>query len=326
MKGSKFSLAVLTGGYSSEAPVSRRSAGMVMDNIDRSKWAPVLVNIDREGWWADINGEPVALDRNDFSAGGLRFDGALIMVHGTPGEDGRLQAYLDEVGIPHTNGSPRNMALTFHKGWTTALLRTHGIAVADSVMLLPGETPDVASIEAAVGGYPCFVKPNEAGSSFGVSRVAAANELLPAIEAARAEGGSVLVEQFLPGREFSIGVIPDSTGLPMALPVTEIVAHGAFFDYQAKYEGASDEITPAAIPAAAASAMQDLAVRTYRATECRGLARVDVKWDESSNRPPAVIEINTIPGFTAQSLIPQQAAHLGIGKTELIERILAVLV
>lgn len=299
---------------------------MVMDNIDRTKWAPVLIHIDREGWWADIEGVRVAIDRNDFSADGLHFDGALVMVHGTPGEDGQLQAYLNEVGIPHTNGTPRNMALTFHKGWTTALLRSHGIAVANSAMLLPDDTPVVAEIEKAVGGYPCFVKPNEAGSSFGVSRVATATELLPAIEKARAEGGSILIEQFLPGREFSVGVIPDRSGEPMPLPVTEIVFQGDFFDYQAKYEGASDEITPAAIPADAARAMQDLAVRTYRATECRGLARVDMKWDESSELPPAVIEINTVPGFTAQSLVPQQAAHLGIDKTELIERILAVLV
>lgn len=329
MNNTPRSLAVLTGGYSAEAPVSRKSAAMVMANIDRDRWSPTLVHIDSDGWWAELPGFDARfpIDRVDFSValpdgGRLLFEKVLIMVHGTPGENGRLQAYFEMIGMPHTNGSPRSMALTFHKGWTTTLLRSQHIAVARSVILFPGDPlPDPSAHD----GFPCFVKPNEAGSSFGVSRVDTAEDLQAAIDHAFAEcteEGNILIEAFLPGREFSVGVIPSAADWqrPEVLPVTEIIAEGTFFDYAAKYQGASQEITPADIPADVAAAMQATAVDVYRVTECRGLARVDMKWTPGT--PPAVIEVNTIPGFTEHSLVPQQAAHIGLSRTELINRIL----
>lgn len=333
-------LAVLTGGYSAEAPVSRKSAAMVMAHIDRTRWQPILIDITPSGW-AVADGRGTTLNRADFTLhhpdGSIQpFDGALVMVHGTPGEDGQIQAYLDLLAIPHTNGSPRSMALTFHKGWTTTLLRSAGIRVADSVMLQAGDPIDHQAITDHVGGFPCFVKPNEAGSSFGVSRVASAEELPQAIATAFAAchgPGGILIEALLPGREFSVGVIPgapspsdsDNPPSPEALPVTEIISEADFFDYAAKYEGASQEITPAHIPEAIAAEMQALALRVYHITECRGLARVDMKWSEAEmDLGPAVIEINSVPGFTEHSLVPQQAEHAGISRMELINRILSV--
>ncbi|MGB1076244.1 MAG: D-alanine--D-alanine ligase family protein [Flavobacteriales bacterium] len=324
-------IAVLTGGYSAEAPVSRKSAAMVMNNIDRNRWAPTLVHIDPDGWWAEVEGHGrLPIDRLDFSiqipgqASKHQFAKVLIMVHGTPGENGRLQAYFEMIGMPHTNGSPRSMALTFHKGWTTTLLRSEGIPVAQGMLLRPGTPlPEPSTF----GGFPCFVKPNEAGSSFGVSLVEGPEEFQKAVDFAFnacAEEASVLVESMLPGREFSVGVIPSESdwNQPQALPVTEIVAHAAFFDYAAKYQGASDEITPADIPSNIAAAMQATALSVYNITECRGMARVDMKWEANGNMPPAVIEVNTIPGFTEHSLVPQQAEHIGLSRKELINRIL----
>ena len=323
-------IAVLAGGFSGEADVSRRSAAMVMAHMDRERFHPYLVHIDRDGWWTqETDDSPrMAIDRQTLGFEGANGDKvvadlAFVMVHGTPGEDGLLQAHLDLCGIPHTTASARVMATTFHKGWTTALLRDAGLPVARSVECFPSEKWDEARVKEVVAelGLPCFVKPNESGSSIGISRVTEASELWPAIEEARTTGTStVLVEALLAGREFTCGVIPNGHGGLQALPVTEIVSHNAFFDYAAKYDGQSHEITPAELDENATSALQETALAVYRTMHLRGMARVDMMMEK--NAAPHVIEVNAVPGFSAQSIIPQQAAVVGIEKSALISRVI----
>lgn len=315
-------LAVLCGGYSAEADVSRKSAANVMRYLDRSLYEPTLVHIDRAGWWAEVNEQRIPINRSNFTVDGLEpFDGAFIMVHGTPGEDGRLQAYFELIGIPHTTGDARCMSLTFHKGWTTSLLRGKGYPVAPSKQIAIGA--DIASLDAEellVGiNLPCFVKPNEAGSSVGVHRVETLEELKPAIERAlAAEHSSVLIEGLLVGREFTVGVLPDGSGGIHALPITEIISHNAFFDYAAKYEGQSDEVTPANVSPEETDSMQQLAESVYLELDCAGMARVDMILMDGI---PRVIEINTVPGFSAASIVPQQGEAMGIDKTTLLTRV-----
>ena len=322
MNAPKLRLAVVCGGYSAEAAVSRKSAANVMEHLDHERYEPTLIHIDPEGWWAEVEGERCPVSREKFTVPGLPpFDGVFIIVHGTPGEDGRLQGYFELLGIPHTTGNARNMALTFHKGWTTGLLRSKGHPVAPSKEIPQGA--DVAALDLElllVGiGLPCFVKPNEAGSSVGVHRVDRLEELRPAIEAAlAAESSSVLVEGFLKGREFTVGVLPDGAGGIMALPITEIISHNVFFDYAAKYEGASDELTPADLPVETTEQMQELAVAVYRDLDCRGMARVDMILMEGI---PRIIEINTVPGFSGASIVPQQGAAAGLSKQDILTRV-----
>jgi D-alanine-D-alanine ligase len=323
-------VAVLAGGYSGEAEVSRRSAAMVMNHMDRSRFAPVLVHIDPDGWWVErtTDGQRVRLSMTDNtyeSCDGNRagFDVAFVMVHGTPGEDGLLQAHLQLTGLPHTTAHARAMATTFHKGWTTALLRDAGVPVAPSMECLPRDQWGDAEWREVVQrlGLPCFVKPNESGSSIGVSKVKTLHNLWPAIEAARATGSStVLIEGMLQGREFTCGVIPDGRGGLQALPVTEILTDNEFFDYAAKYEGQSREVTPADIDEASTKRVQETAVFVYRKLHMQGMARVDMMMEEG--QAPHVIEVNAVPGFSEQSIIPQQAAVAGLDKTALISRIL----
>lgn len=327
---SPLNIAVLAGGFSGEADVSRRSAAMVMAHMDPDRFKAYLIHIERDGWWAEDagSGERLPVDKDTLgytSSEGqaIRADLAFVMVHGTPGEDGLLQAHLDLSGIPHTTANARVMATTFHKGWTTALLRDAGIPVARSVECTPNETWDADRIDEVVAqlGLPCFVKPNESGSSIGISRVAERDELWAAIEGARKTGTStVLIEALLLGREFTCGVIPDGHGGVQTLPVTEIISHNAFFDYAAKYDGESREVTPAALNEHDTLALQKTALDVYSTLHLEGMARVDMMMEEGKS--PHVIEINTVPGFSAQSIIPQQAEAKGIGKRDLISMLI----
>ena len=279
---SPLNIAVLAGGFSGEADVSRRSAAMVMAHMDPDRYLAYLVHIERDGWWAENRdgGERIPVDKDTLgytSPGGqaIKADLAFVMVHGTPGEDGLLQAHLDLRGIPHTTANARVMATTFHKGWTTALLRDAGIPVAQSVECTPNETWNADRMDEVVAqlGLPCFVKPNESGSSIGISRVAERDELWPAIEGARETGTStVLIEALLLGREFTCGVIPDGHGGVQALPVTEIISNNAFFDYAAKYDGESREVTPAELTQRDTLALQQTALDVYHALHLEGMA------------------------------------------------------
>jgi D-alanine-D-alanine ligase len=314
-------VAVFAGGYSAEAAVSLKSAAMVMNNIDRDRFDPVLITVSKEGWKAEYNGAPVAVNRADLSvetpAGTLRPQVAFIMIHGTPGENGILQGYLDTIGMPYTTGGVLNMALTFDKGLTTQTLRAMGLPTTTGVLIRPGGNQNLDEIIAKTG-LPCFVKPNRGGSSIGMTKVSRAEQLEAAIATAFNEDSQVIVECFISGTEVTCGVIPWEGGI-RALPATEIVSENEFFDFEAKYLGKSQEITPARIPDVTMKAVQDLAEQIYVALECSGMIRVDMIIAEGQ---PHVIEVNTVPGFTEASIIPQQAAAVGIGKTELITRVI----
>ncbi len=314
-------VAVFAGGYSAEAAVSLKSAAMVMNNIDRDRFDPVLITVTKQGWKAEYNGAPVIVNRADLSvetpAGTIRPQVAFIMIHGTPGENGILQGYLDTIGMPYTTGGVLNMALTFDKGLTTPTLRAMGLPTTTGVLIRPGGNRNLDEI-IAITGLPCFVKPNRGGSSIGMTKVSRAEQLEAAIATAFNEDSQVIVERFISGTEVTCGVIPWEGGI-RALPATEIVSENEFFDFEAKYLGKSQEITPARIPDATMKVVQDLAEQIYIALECRGMIRVDMIIAEGQ---PHVIEVNTVPGFTEASIIPQQAAAVGIGKTELIARVI----
>lgn len=293
---------------------------MVMANIDRSRFNPVLVHIDPEGWFVETDGVKTPTSLGQLMDDPADFIGAFVMVHGTPGENGRLQSELEAAGFRHTTGDASAMALTFHKGRTTSFLASKGLPVARAIQIADGAawSSDDLIVEL---GLPCFVKPNETGSSIGISKVSEAAGLDQAIAAAMAISDTgVVIESMLVGREFTAGVIPDANGRPTALPVTEIRTHREFFDYEAKYAGESEEITPAEISEAWTARLQEMAVAVYEATAMRGMARIDMM-SESADRVH-VIEINTVPGFSEASIIPKQAEAVGLSKMELISRII----
>jgi len=314
-------IAVVCGGYSGESVVSMRSAAMVMDNIDRTLFRPTQVVIERKRWYALVEGSEVEINRNDFSfewkGEKQTFDKVFMIVHGTPGENGLLQGYFDTIDMPYTTGDVLNMALTFNKKATTRTLHSMGYRVARSLVVRKEEEVTAEAIVSKVG-LPCFVKPNCGGSSIGTSRVNEDSEVLAAIEKARNEDEDIIVEEFISGREVTCGVIV-MDGKPTALPITEIVSENEFFDFQAKYEGKSKEVTPAPIDEKTYARVQELAARIYTELNCGGMIRVDFLLPEGE---PCVIEVNTVPGFSAASIIPQQAAAIGMDKTTLITTVL----
>ena len=314
-------IAVVCGGYSGEAEVSMRSAAMVMEHIDLTLYSPVKIVIQKNRWFAEWKGAEWEVNRNDFSVmldGEIhQFDGAFIIVHGTPGENGLLQGYFEMLGIPYTTGDVLNMSITFNKKATTTFLKSLGFSVAESVVLYKNEEWNADSILHRVG-LPCFVKPNNGGSSIGTSKVKELGQLVPAIEKAFKEDGQVIIESFLNGTEVTCGVI-QWEGKVRALPMTEIVSENEFFDFEAKYKGKSNEITPARIDKALFEEIQNLSEKIYIQLKCRGMIRVDFIIHDGL---PHVVEVNTVPGFSAASIIPQQAACVGIDKTALITAVI----
>jgi len=315
-------IAVVCGGYSGESVVSMRSASMVMANIDREKYAPIQVVIERERWFAlSEQGEELLLDKNDFSViigtDKVTFDGVFIIVHGAPGENGLLQGYFELIGLPYTTGDVLNMALTFNKKATTDTLHQLGYQVANSVTVGRGDQISVDEILQKVG-LPCFVKPNNGGSSLGTSKVKEKSQLKDAIQKALAVDAQAIIERFVSGTEVTCGVI-QWQGELRALPLTEIVTSNEFFDFEAKYNGESQEITPARVESSVFENVQKLAVGIYRDLNCRGMIRVDFIIQENE---PFVIEVNTVPGFSEASIIPQQASVVGIDKKALITAVI----
>jgi len=310
---SKPRIAFITGGYSGEAEISYKSAKTIEKNIDPEKFEYYKIDITPNGWFYEHNGEKSEVDKNDFSIAvdgqKIRFDGVLIGIHGTPGEDGKLQGYFDILGIPYTSCDCATSALTFNKRYTVAVASFSGINVANSVLLFKKnyESPDelVQNLK-----FPVFVKPNNGGSSIGMSKVnSPSEELGAAIEKAFKEDEQVLVEEFIKGRELTIGVFK-SKGKIIALPITEIITKKEFFDYEAKYLGASQEITPAEIDDQIAAQIRAQAIKIYQIFNCRGIVRIDFIYNESDNKP-YMLEINTVPGQTEASLVPQQVKAMG---------------
>ena len=318
----KPNVAVVCGGYSGESEVSMKSAAMVMRHIDRDKYTPYKVVIERDRWYLEKeNGELYPIDKNDFSCaqedGWIQFDLAFIIIHGTPGEDGKLQGYFDMMQIPHTTGSVLNMSLTFNKSATTRFLRTMGYPVANSVILHKAGSLSADEILNQLS-LPLFVKPNEGGSSLGISKVKLASELEEALVKAHEASPQVIVEEFIPGREFTCGVFRKDNRI-QALHITEIDSEKEFFDYAAKYSyDQTREITPARLPADLYKECQEQSERIYRDLDCEGVVRIDYILNE---RTFYIIEVNTVPGMTEHSIVPQQAEAMEISKFELVNYI-----
>jgi D-alanine-D-alanine ligase len=305
---SKPRIALVTGGYSSEAVISYKSAVTIQNNLDSSRYEVYVIHITPEGWYHPMaDGGKVMVDREDFSlpmpSGKVQFDAVFIGIHGTPGEDGRLQGYFDLLNLPYTSCDAATSAITFNKRYTVAVAAFSGIPVARSVHIFK-HSP--MSAEAILSGLrlPVFVKPNNGGSSIGMSRVNAAADLDAALEKAFLEDDQVLVEEFIAGREFTIGVFR-SGGEVITLPFTEVITHNEFFDYQAKYEGKSHEVTPAECSPEMAEQVRSTAKKVYQVFNCRGIVRMDFIYHEGEQRP-YLLEINTVPGQSEHSIVPQQ--------------------
>ena len=307
-------IALVTGGYSGESVISYKTAAAIEQNIDTEKWRHYTIDITTQGWfYTSPSGEKISIDKNDFSLTinneKITFDAALIALHGTPGEDGKLQGYFDCLNIPYTSCNAATSALTFNKRYTVAVAAFAGIKVAKSVLLIKNNFVNANEIISTLT-FPVFVKPNNGGSSIGMSKVNnAADELGVAIEKAFKEDNQVLVEEFIKGREFTIGVFK-TNGEIIALPITEILTKNKFFDFEAKYNGASEEITPANVEEAIAEKVRATAKKAYTVFNCNGIVRIDFIYDETSAQP-YMLEINTIPGQTGASLVPQQVKVMG---------------
>lgn len=309
----KKNIALVTGGYSGEAVISYKSAETIQKNIDQDKWNCYLIDIHPSGWFfLSSTGEKISVDKNDFSIAlngtKILFDAVLIGLHGTPGEDGKLQGYFDCLHIPYTSCDAATSALTFNKRYTVAVAAFAGLHVAKSMHLFKGDGTTAAQITAQLQ-LPVFVKPNNGGSSIGMSKVTNSADLQEAVEKAFKEDEQVLVEEFIKGREFTIGVFK-TKGKVIALPITEIISKNDFFDFQAKYEGASEEITPAEVEESIAQKVRENAQKAYSVFNCKGIVRIDFIYDEASGNP-YMLEINTVPGQSAASLVPQQVAVMG---------------
>jgi len=306
-------IALVTGGYSGEAVISYKSAETIQKNIDQNKWNCYLIDIHPSGWfYLSTDGEKISVDKNDFSITikdtKILFDAVLVGLHGTPGEDGKLQGYFDCLHIPYTSCDAATSALTFNKRYTVAVAAFAGLHVAKSVHLFKDDGVTAAQIATQLQ-LPVFVKPNNGGSSIGMSKVSDAADLEGALEKAFKEDDQVLVEEFIKGREFTIGVFK-TKGKVIALPITEIISKNDFFDFQAKYEGASEEITPAEVEESTAEKVRLHAQKAYSVFNCKGIVRIDFIYDEASGFP-YMLEINTVPGQSAASLVPQQVVAMG---------------
>ncbi len=305
------------GGYSSEVNISLKSGGVVYKNLDREKYNPFKVHILKEKWVVvDDNDAEYPIDKNDFSVtyGGAKitFDCVFNAIHGAPGENGELLAYFKLIGIKHTSAPFYQMALTFNKRDCLSVVKHYGIPVAASVYLNKGDVIHTDKIIAKVG-LPCFIKPNNAGSSFGISKAYSAKEIIVGIDKAYKEDTEILIESFLDGREVSVGVI-QYKGEIKVLPITEIKTENDFFDYQAKYEGKSQEITPADLSENAAEKVRKVAKKVYQVLNMSGFSRSEYILVDGE---PHFLEMNTVPGLTNESLLPQQAKEANISLPDL---------
>ena len=305
-------IAFVTGGYSGESVISYKSAETITRNLDRTKYNVYTIDITPRGWFCDHDGNKIAVDRNDFSISvdnaKITFDAVLIGIHGTPGEDGKLQGYLDLMNLPYTSCDAATSALTFNKRYTVAVAAFANINVARSIHLFKSIPVDAANILEKLQ-LPLFVKPNNGGSSIGMSKVNAANELPAAIEKAFKEDDQVLIEEFIAGREFTVGVFKTVREI-IVLPITEVRSKKDFFDYEAKYQGMSEETTPAIVDEAIAQKIRDTAKKVYEVFNCRGVVRVDFIYNEAKQEP-YILEINTVPGQSEASIVPQQVQAMG---------------
>lgn len=319
----KRNIAIVAGGDSSENPVSLRSAATIFKNMDREKYNPCIVEIEGRRWEAQLpDGGRAPIDLNDFSytADGKKtvFDYAYIIIHGTPGENGVLEGYLRLMRIPFSTCDVLASALTFNKFILNKTMRSCKVNVAESTRIKKGETVDVAHIVEKVG-LPCFIKPTDGGSSFGTTKVKSMDQIEKAVQDAFKENDEIMIESFMQGIEVTNGYYKTRKG-EVRLPVTEVVPKTEFFDYDAKYNGMVQEITPARISDELRDRIQDLTARIYRLIGCKGIIRNDYIITEGDRIN--LLEVNTTPGMTETSFIPQQIKAAGLNLTDVLTDII----
>jgi D-alanine-D-alanine ligase len=318
----KKNIAILAGGDSSESVISLQSAEQVRSLINKDKYNCFTVYVKGPEWTLTSDQFcDMIVNKDDFSFSyqgtKIKFDFALIMIHGTPGEDGKLQSYFDIVGVPYSTSNAFTSALTFNKFSCKAFLKNFDVPMVESVLIRNGQKFDEKTILDKVG-LPCFVKPNAGGSSFGISKVKKANELGKAIEDAFKEDDEVIIEAFIEGVEVSNGILMTKDEY-IRLPVTEIDTDNEFFDYDAKYSGKAREITPARLDESLLDIIKNQTKDIYQFLDCKGIVRVDYIVKENT---PYFLEINTVPGMSAESIVPKQAKYLGVELSDLFDKVI----
>lgn len=310
-------IAIIMGGYSSEYQISLKSGNVVYETLDATKYKAYRIHIFKNKWvYVDENDTEHPVNRNDFSINigneKITFDCVFNAIHGSPGEDGFMQAYFKLLNIPHTSCNMYQAALTFNKRDLLSVLKPYGIKMAKSFYLNKGDEVNENTIIDKVG-LPCFVKANKAGSSFGVSKVHKREDLQNAINIAFKEDDEIIIESFLEGTEVSVGVITYKGSIKV-LPITEIVSENDFFDYEAKYQGKSQEITPARLSPEQEAKVRAEAKKVYEVLKMTGFSRSEFIFKDGE---PHLLEVNTVPGLTKESILPQQAAAAGISLGDL---------
>ena len=315
----KKNIAIIMGGYSSEYKISLTSGNVVFESLDNTKYNAFRIHIFKDKWvYVDTNNEEFPVDKNDFSVtvngSKTTFDCVFNAIHGTPGEDGLMQGYFELLNMPQTSCSMYQAGVTFNKRDCLSVLKPYGIKTAESYFVNKGDVINEDDIIAKVG-LPCFVKANKAGSSFGVSKAHTKADLQPSIDVAFKEDDEIIIESFLDGTEVSVGVIT-YRGEVKVLPITEIVSENDFFDYEAKYLGKSQEITPARLTKEQENQVNTLAKKVYQVLKMKGFSRSEYIFKDGE---PHLLEMNTIPGLTRESILPQQAAAAGISLSDLFD-------
>ncbi|GAA4814402.1 D-alanine--D-alanine ligase [Litoribaculum gwangyangense] len=315
----KKNIAIIMGGYSSEYLISIKSGNVVYETLNKSKYNAYRIQIFKDKWvYVDINDTEFPIDKNDFSVNinneKITFDCVFNAIHGSPGEDGFMQGYFKLLNIPQTSCGMYQASLTFNKRDCLSVLKPYGIKTAESYYLNLGDVVNESDIIKKVG-LPCFVKANKAGSSFGVTKVHKKEDLQNAIDVAFKEDDEIIIESFLDGTEVSVGVITYQ-GETKVLPITEIVSENDFFDYEAKYLGKSQEITPARLTKEQEDKVKTAAKKVYEVLKMTGFSRSEYIF---KNGEPHLLEVNTVPGLTRESILPQQASAAGISLSDLFD-------
>ncbi|WP_074940078.1 D-alanine--D-alanine ligase [Algibacter lectus] len=315
----KKNIAIIMGGYSSEYKISLTSGNVVFESLDKTKYNAFRIHIFKDKWvYVDTNNDEYPVDKNDFSVtvngSKTTFDCVFNAIHGSPGEDGLMQGYFELLNMPQTSCNMYQAGVTFNKRDCLSVLKPYGIKTAESYFVNKGDIINEDDIIAKVG-LPCFVKANKAGSSFGVSKAHTKADLQPSIDVAFKEDDEIIIESFLDGTEVSVGVIT-YRGEVKVLPITEIVSENDFFDYEAKYLGKSQEITPARLTKEQEDQVNALAKKVYQVLKMKGFSRSEYIFKDGE---PHLLEMNTIPGLTRESILPQQAAAAGISLSDLFD-------
>lgn len=315
-------IAIFTGGDSSEYVISMKSAEQVLSWLEAAGHSCYLVEVKKDIWTVQHGKKRIPLDKNSFSflnkEEKITFDFVWNTIHGTPGEDGKLQGYFDIMGIPYSCSNHLSSALTFDKYTCKSFLKQHNILTPEASLVRKNMDTDLEALAALIG-FPCFVKPNNGGSSFGIAKVSRPEELQPALDIALQEDDEAIVERYIKGREVTCGLMKGREGFTL-FPITEIISQNEFFDYEAKYtEGKAEEITPARISDNVAKKCQEMAMNIYELSSCAGIIRVDfiIKGNQVY-----FLELNSIPGMSRESIIPKQVQSMGLKMETVMQQVI----